>query len=85
MLVAANALMLKVIQALIPKQVHEKLALRYKDVKSDMVFWVQYIEYVFGLDQSNGAVLRDRDLAGLKRSEDAGTHAARHVGAKFQG
>ncbi|NBO66761.1 MAG: hypothetical protein EBU88_18280, partial [Acidobacteria bacterium] len=67
MLVATNALMLKVIQTLIPKQVHEKLALRYKDVKSDMVFWVQYIEYVFGLDQSNGAVLRDRDLAGLKR------------------
>jgi predicted Zn-ribbon and HTH transcriptional regulator len=66
MLVAINPLMLKMIQAFIPKQVHEKLALRYKDVKSEMVFWVQYIGYVFEQDHSNAAALRDRDMAGLK-------------------
>jgi hypothetical protein len=45
MLVATNALMLKLVQALIPRQAQERLALRYKDVKSEMVFWVQYIGY----------------------------------------
>ena len=66
MLVAINPLMLKMIQSFIPKQVHEKLALRYKDAKSEMVFWVQYIGYVFEQGHSNAAALRDRDMAGLK-------------------